>query len=224
MKTLSTRPFSAELQLMAQSGEQPADQQTQTPQSARRPAAFGGQSEILQAIAELRKELFSQNAQGSGTAENAPTSTEVSDADFRQIHEARMLKAEIEKLSKAIETTKLEIASLRYKDKKYERIADVTTELDEVVGDTEIATETILNCCEEIDRHVEVIELQASSPEERAEIAALSEKVTKIFEACNFQDITGQRITKVVNALKYIEERVEVMMSIWGGTEAFANI
>ena len=29
-----------------------------------------------------------------------------------------------------------------------------------------------------------------------------------IFEACTFQDITGQRISKVVGTLRYIDERV----------------
>jgi chemotaxis regulatin CheY-phosphate phosphatase CheZ len=43
----------------------------------------------------------------------------------------------------------------------------------------------------------------------------MNEAVVKIFEACNFQDLTGQRITKVVRALSFIEERVEAMMGVW---------
>ena len=39
---------------------------------------------------------------------------------------------------------------------------------------------------------------------------------TKIFEACNFQDITGQRITKVVNTLKYIDDKIEALLSALG--------
>ena len=31
----------------------------------------------------------------------------------------------------------------------------------------------------------------------------------------NFQDLTGQRITKVVRALTFIEERVDAMMGVW---------
>ena len=45
-----------------------------------------------------------------------------------------------------------------------------------------------------------------------------------IFEACNFQDITGQRISKVVGAMKFVEERVHHMMEIWGGMESFKDI
>ncbi|HAQ00066.1 MAG TPA: hypothetical protein DCQ35_08595, partial [Rhodospirillum rubrum] len=42
-------------------------------------------------------------------------------------------------------------------------------------------------------------------------------------EACNFQDLTGQRITKVVNTMKFVEERVDKMMAIWG-RESFRDL
>ena len=54
--------------------------------------------------------------------------------------------------------------------------------------------------------------------------ADIQERVLQIYEACNFQDLTGQRITKVVNVLRFIEDRVNRMMEIWGGMEAFASI
>jgi Chemotaxis phosphatase, CheZ len=40
--------------------------------------------------------------------------------------------------------------------------------------------------------------------------------VTEILTACSFQDITGQRTTKVVNTLRYLEQRVNSMLEIWG--------
>jgi chemotaxis protein CheZ len=43
-------------------------------------------------------------------------------------------------------------------------------------------------------------------------------------EHCNFQDLTGQRITKVVNTLKFIEDRIVKMMEIWGGLDSFKDI
>ena len=52
----------------------------------------------------------------------------------------------------------------------------------------------------------------------------VQERVIKIFEACNFQDLTGQRISKVVGALKFIETHIVRMMEIWGGLEAFKDI
>ena len=52
----------------------------------------------------------------------------------------------------------------------------------------------------------------------------IQEQVVQIFEACNFQDLTGQRITKIVNTLRFVEERIIRMMDIWGGIESFRDI
>ena len=38
----------------------------------------------------------------------------------------------------------------------------------------------------------------------------------EIFTACSFQDLTGQRTTKVINVLRYIEQRIGSMIAIWG--------
>src|SRR5258707_15431162 len=60
--------------------------------------------------------------------------------------------------------------------------------------------------------------------QDRALVADAQERVIKIFEACNFQDLTGQRITKVVGTLKFIETHIVRMMEIWGGLDAFRGI
>jgi|GWRWMinimDraft_9_1066018.scaffolds.fasta_scaffold00143_2 chemotaxis protein CheZ len=229
MSQFKTRPFSAEIQLMKQTGGTAAAPVYAESRAGRHPAAFSGQAEILAAIAELREELFkksgNEGAREGADAAMASVTDKMLEAHNRDIEDAKKLKAEIDKLSAAIDTTKREIATMRYKNAdKYERITDVTHELDEVVLDTERATENILSSCEGIEAHIDAIELQASSPEERAEIAELGQKVVKIYEACNFQDITGQRITKVVNTLKFIEERLDVMMGIWGGHEEFEAV
>lgn len=224
MAQFKTRPFSAEIQLMKQTNGG-AGSFDEARFQARRPAAFSGQAEIMAAIAELREELFNKSSDKDADAAMASVTDKMLEAHGRDIEDAKKLKAEIDALSTAINTTKREIAAMRYKDaNKYERITDVTNELDEVVLDTERATETILSSCEEIEKHIDAIELQASSAEERAEIAELGQKVVKIYEACNFQDITGQRITKVVNTLKFIEERLDVMMGIWGGQDEFEAV
>jgi len=59
---------------------------------------------------------------------------------------------------------------------------------------------------------------------DRALAHDIQEHVIGIFEACNFQDLTGQRISKVVGALKFIERHVVRMMEIWGGIESFQGL
>ena len=44
----------------------------------------------------------------------------------------------------------------------------------------------------------------------------IESEVSDIFTACSFQDLTGQRTSKVINALRYIEQRVNAMIAIWG--------
>jgi chemotaxis protein CheZ len=48
----------------------------------------------------------------------------------------------------------------------------------------------------------------------------IQERVVSIFEACNFQDLTGQRINKVMTTMRFIENHVYEMMEIWGGVDA----
>ena len=51
-------------------------------------------------------------------------------------------------------------------------------------------------------------------------ILDIQERVISIFEACNFQDLTGQRISKVMTTMKFIENHINAMMEIWGGVDA----
>jgi chemotaxis protein CheZ len=47
--------------------------------------------------------------------------------------------------------------------------------------------------------------------------------VTNVYEACNFQDITGQRITKVVRTLKQVEDKVDALLAAFGEDAAQAR-
>jgi chemotaxis protein CheZ len=100
----------------------------------------------------------------------------------------------------------------------------VTGELDAVVQGTLDATDAILTAAETIDHSAQVLEASCRSKQDRQGAADIQEQVVKIFEACNFQDLTGQRITKVVGTLKFIEDRIVRMMEIWGGIETFQGV
>jgi chemotaxis protein CheZ len=115
---------------------------------------------------------------------------------------------EIEGLARYIRAAKAEIAAIRPKDITNEHIPSATDQLDAVVGATEEATNKIMDECDAISA------LAAALPMEQG--AVLQASVTRIFEACNFQDLTGQRITKVVNALKHIEDKIAGLMQALG--------
>ena len=50
------------------------------------------------------------------------------------------------------------------------------------------------------------------------------DRVVQIFEACNFQDLTGQRVAHVMATLKFVEEHVARLLTIWHGIEQFEPV
>jgi len=126
---------------------------------------------------------------------------EITTADVRMFYE-------LESLYKFIQNAKAEIAAVNPHHIRNQDIPTATDELDAVVGATETATGAILDTCEALER----IATSAGGP-----IAEdITKHVTHIYEACNFQDITGQRINKVVKTLKHIETRIDAMLSAFG--------
>jgi len=141
----------------------------------------------------------------------------------RDMQEALRLKAELDSIYEAITRTKREIATLRYAGAQGQEITRVTDELGAIVLGTEAATNSILAAAERIDDLSGNLSSRLSGGDQ--DIAReILDHVISIFEACNFQDITGQRISKVVNAMRFVEERVHHMIEIWGGLESFKDI
>ena len=116
--------------------------------------------------------------------------------------------SEMEGLARYIRQAKYDIASIKPDDISTTFIPNATDELDAVVGATEDATNRIMDVCDEMSA------LAAQCTPEINE--KLVNCTTRIFEACNFQDITGQRITKVVETLKHIDSRVEAIVKAMG--------
>ena len=120
-----------------------------------------------------------------------------------------VLLAELEGLGRTIARAKAEIAALKVEDIRDAHIPSATDELDAIVEHTAHATNEILDCCETLEQ------LQTDLSGEAAD--KLQGAVTRIYEACSFQDITGQRIGKVVTALKAIEGRIASVVSAASG-------
>ena len=120
-----------------------------------------------------------------------------------------VLLAELEGLGRTIARAKAEIAALKVEDIRDAHIPSATDELDAIVEHTAHATNEILDCCETLEQ------MQAELSGEAAD--KLQGAVTRIYEACSFQDITGQRIGKVVTALKAIEGRIASVVSAASG-------
>lgn len=113
---------------------------------------------------------------------------------------------ELKALHDLIEVTRKEISASRASDISGTHIPDATDELDAVVEATEVATGTIMDSCEALTAYAD--QLDSSHKD------YVLSQVTKILEACSFQDITGQRITKVVRSIKQIDEKISALMNV----------
>ncbi len=137
-----------------------------------------------------------------------------------QIEQCEKLKVELDLIHDAIDRTKREIAVLHGKSFNGDEMAKVNGELGAVVGGTEQATQQILEAAESIDNAASALSKNTSLDQQKILSEEIQERVVSIFEACNFQDLTGQRISKVMNTMKFIEQHINEMMNIWGGVDA----
>jgi len=118
----------------------------------------------------------------------------------------KSLGAELQSLGDAIERIKAELAEARTGDVPDNHVPTATEELDAVVSSTKQATDNIMNACDAISAAA------AGSPNE----ARITEETNRIYEACSFQDITGQRIKKVVKVLSEVETKVGRLLHLLG--------
>lgn len=123
-----------------------------------------------------------------------------------------VLRRELVEMAASIEKARREVAALRPPDDGTNKILTATNELDAIVTSTERASFDILNSAE---RLMELASRLRKSGADEQLCADIETEVTDIFTACSFQDLTGQRTSKVVGALRYIEQRINAMMQIW---------
>ena len=211
MLSSERKPFTAELQLMKlreRQGSTPALPHRHDPSL---PDMCRSIEALRIEIATLRDEVRDRSLAWSPPREEEHPKTQP---------DVAVLKTELRALAFCIEQTKSEIAALRSDGDDVDHLNNVASELDAVVSSTEGATQQILGASERIETLAREMRLHVAESFASRILEDLIECTTTIFEACNFQDITGQRITKVVRTLQYIDGRINSMIEIWG-TDAF---
>lgn len=188
------------------------------------PSSSGGSPEDLSylgmEIAALRAEMAEMRQMMGGDASPAPTKT----LDLPNEDDVRAVQVEIAQLVKSIAKAKAEIAAIKHPMAEDDRLLAASNELDAIVRSTEVATHDILEAAEAIE--VESANLAGLCHDDQDIVDATERivaQVVRILEASNFQDITGQRITKVVETVRFIEQRVLAMIDIWG-VDAFSDL
>lgn len=133
------------------------------------------------------------------------------------LEEEDRLKRELLGLFGHMSRMRRELAALQGSDdtRSFATMADT---LDAIVENTEQASNTILESMEAVDEIIGAVRAKGDA-ETGVLCDRMTDRINQVFEACSFQDLTGQRITRVVNALKFVEERINAMIRMWGKDE-----
>jgi chemotaxis protein CheZ len=125
------------------------------------------------------------------------------------------LRRELEGVYDAIDRNKRELAALHGVAGDERRVTRASGELGAAVSGMEQATQKILMSAEIIDESAKTMTASLKKEFELGLAQDIQDHVVHIYEACNFQDITGQRIAKVMTTLKTVEEHVARMITLW---------
>ena len=123
------------------------------------------------------------------------------------------IRSNLIEMAEAISQTRNEIAAMRSANQDDCQFTTATEELGAIVEATEKATSDILEAAENIQELAWVLREKGSEDDACDRLDA---RATDIYTACTFQDLTGQRTSKVVNTLNFLENRVLAMIDIWG--------
>lgn len=139
------------------------------------------------------------------------------DRVIRELHglgtqQKQPLLGVLQYLSDHIRRTRDELTALRPSTKGSNLLSSTADELGEIVDETARAANEIMSAAESIE-----VAAVGADP-------ALNEKLlaatTRIYEASAFQDITGQRISKIVGALAHIEDKLTRLLDACGNLDA----
>ncbi len=115
----------------------------------------------------------------------------------------------LELLARLIDRMKGDIGRMREGEPGRCDLSSATDELDAVVSDSAAAAGTILEAAEAVE---EVAGRCSDADRDKLQDAA-----GRIYEACSFQDLSGQRITKVVKTLRQVESGLQLLLRTFGG-------
>ncbi|MFC3051221.1 protein phosphatase CheZ [Kordiimonas pumila] len=118
------------------------------------------------------------------------------------------IAVELRELLQFIGAAKEELVGMQAKSLSNRDIPDAGIQLDAVVSATEVAASSIMDAADQIGAIAEDVDDDTA--------VKLNDIATNLFQASSFQDITGQRITKVTRTLEHLEERLNALADAIG--------
>jgi chemotaxis protein CheZ len=166
----------------------------------KRPSASAIERRMADELTSLRAQLKSQ-AQPAGS-------------DSLQI-----LRAELAAIRDTIARNKRDLGKL-IGDGRERHMARAADELGAARRGMEVGANRILRAAEVIDESARALTASLQDEFKRGLAQEIQDQVIDVFEACNFQDISGQRIGKVIATLSAIEEQVTAAIARYEATAA----
>jgi chemotaxis protein CheZ len=117
------------------------------------------------------------------------------------------LKRELATIRAAIARNRHEL-DLLINNGKERRMARAADELRASVDGMDHATQKILSSVEVIDDGARALAASLKTDYERGLAQDIQDHVVQIYEACNFQDLTGQRISNVLGIMTTLEDQL----------------
>lgn len=187
----------------------------QLPREERLRTNYEGIEQVLSASARGRW-FLAEHARRARAAETSTLLEAIVKLELAVLRSQRkqsdQVLADLVEISEAIERTRAEVAAIRPTD----QLVAASTELDDIVAATEKATSEILSAAEEVQEAGWILREKGA---ETSLCDMLDRRATDIYTACSFQDLTGQRTERVVRALRFIEQRINAMIELWGADD-----
>jgi chemotaxis protein CheZ len=164
----------------------------------------------------VQRKVFRIERMFDGRMPARPASASAHAAGDRKAHlpdadTVQSLKRELALLHDAIARNKRELAGL-IGDGRERHMAHAAGKLGAAVDGMEKATVKILKSAEAIDESARALTATLKDEFKRGLAQDIQDHVVSIYEACNFQDLSGQRIGNVIETLNLIEDQVEGML------------
>lgn len=134
--------------------------------------------------------------------------------------ELKALLNEFGRLVKQIQVVRHELAALRKLNPEDADAFEVMNDqVAAVVESTEEASNSIMSAMDDLTASIAELRLRQSEIDVDAALERMAGLTARVYEACAFQDLTGQRLARVVKLLNFVESRIGTIISIWGASE-----
>lgn len=124
------------------------------------------------------------------------------------------VERELAVIREAIAHNKRELSALIH-DGNERRMSRAAGELGAAVEGMEIATQKILASAEAVDECARTLASALTDDYHHGLAQDVQDHVVRVYEACNFQDLAGQRIAKVIATLILVEEQLAAMIQCY---------